>query len=301
VAHRTTRWGSRLLLVCGILFGIFGIVTSAATLDDALWAAQSFQRLAALDVPAAQEIWMTSDAGTQWTRLTEDVFADPLDAAAFFGNMLWLPSQGPVRTWLVGLVNPWVGAVLVFQFNDAATAIIGFDIRMTSPTTLADESLADLEGSIRDRFAAAVSTFSTEIGAWPRRGAPEADPASWPELAYRIRAYREETRRLLSPDGFSVWEDARANLSSAQDILVQDVPTGVLDVAGTLPANWRQMAIPVWASEHSDSLNVVWSSDADPYMLLWMSIKTRVDAEPLHDAAVLDIIEIYTAAQGGGS
>ncbi len=301
MTRRKLRWALQLIAICGLAIWTWGGAGSAATSDNALWAAQSFQRLAALDVSAAEAIWMTSDVAASWSRLTEDALADSMHAAAFFGHMLWFPWEGPGGTWLVGLVNVWVGSVLILQFNEPATSMIGFHLLTVPMTPINNGSTADLGGSVAQRFSAALSALASEISTWPRRGTPEASPSSWTELDSRVSEYLEETRRLLSPDGLSVWADARTNLADAQDVWTESDPSGVLEVSAALPLAWRQLAIPVWVSEHADALHVVWSADADPYSLLWVSVKTRVDSEPLHDAAVVDILEAYTETQGGGS
>ena len=301
MTRRTIRWGLRLFVLCGLAIWTWGGAGSAATSDNALWAAQSFQRLAALDVSAAEAIWMTSDVATSWSRLTEVALADSMHTAAFFGHMLWFPWEGPGGTWLVGLVNVWVGGVLILQFNEPATSMIGFHLLTVPMPPINNGSTTDLEESIAQRFSAALSALASGISAWPRRGVPESSSSSWSELDSRVSEYLEETRRLLSPEGLSVWADARTNLAAAQGAWTESDPSGVLAATAALPLAWRQLAIPVWVSEHSDALNVVWSADADPYSLLWVSVKTRVDSEPLHDAAVVDILEAYTASQGGGS
>ncbi len=297
--HLRTRWRFHGLVFCGLILLAGSCCVAAATSTDTIWAAQAFQRLAALDLSAAQEVWMPTSIGQQWQEVSEAALADPLDAAAFFGHMLWFPMEGPRGTWLVGLFNPWVGGLLVVQFDEAASQVESYALATIDIDSIANESSLEFEESIRGRLVDGADAFESIATAWPRRGGPEPNPVGWDILSGRLEAYREEMRRLLSPEGFSVWEGARANYAAARETLAgEELPDTFLE-ADRLALVWRQTIIPVWASEHADSLNVVVSADSDPYSLLWLSLKTTSSDEPIHDLAVIDLLDLLVGTGGG--
>ncbi len=297
--HRHVRWRPRHLLLCGILIVVTSLSLGAATATDAVWAAQSFQRLAAHDLPAAQAVWMSSGVSSQWNQLSESALGDLLNAAAFFSHMLWFPAEGPRESWLVGLYNPWIGGLLILQFNDSLTSIEAFALATVEIGPIANERSFEFEESVLSRLADGAAAFEVLVNTWPRRGSFEPNLVGWEIVETRLDGYRDELRRLLSPEGFSVWDAARSNYATAQELLASnDLPTSLI-LANRLPLNWRQAVTPVWASEHANSMNVLVASDADVYSLLWLSLKTERSDDPVHDVAVIDLFDLLTGIGGG--
>ena len=294
----TARSGPFVLMICVFIAVSFGGPALAATPYDVLLAARTFQSLAALDPAAAGEAWMTTDADEQWLQATEDAFSNPMHASAFFEAMLWLPNAGPRGTWLIGLFNPWVDGMLVLQFDEAVSQIISFRLYLLSSPGIVSATAKDLQRSVHDRFAAAISAFDDASSAWNAA----RDQPGWSELKERLEGYESDMRSLLAEDGEAAYAHARDALKAAREGLAQMDASPEIENIEALSPVWRQTAIPVWASEDSTgSFNVVLSSSDDPFWLLWLRSDARSNDDLLKGAVLIDILKSFETNEGGGA
>jgi hypothetical protein len=229
--------------------------------------AESFRQLAFWDATAAGDVWMTEEAATTWESFVSAALPNQAAAVSLFSHCIVVGDVSSDGTPFAGLFNPWVGALVVFAFSDAASAIEAVAIEIVADGLTETEDANQVALDIMAAIALASDRLDEYLTQPWQSVATETD---WQIIANRLIA-RSAQLRLAYPAEDSPDPDL---------VLAQDTITGVqsgdltnlLTVLEDADPLWVQSLLPVCASKTDDGVVLILSSSLEPLHLAWVNI-----------------------------
>lgn len=271
-------------------------VSSACAADElAVAHARTFRNLAAIDVRAAVDVL----AGGSLPDRAGDLFARPLEAAAFFTHSWIFVQGGEAGSFAAGFYDVWTDGLLALRFERGPEGVRAAGLRLLEPGGGPPADAAE-PGALELRLAAAQRAFrgaADELLA----GKP-AGPTGPTLLALRARlATRvERMRGALGPEA----PPASAALKRAVlELLdeVQQAPAGAppdpataavpgLEALLREPRAWRMRLTPVELTSRQDGTWVAaLASSSDVDRLVIAIVDPRAAGRPVRSVALRDL------------
>lgn len=246
---------------------------------------RAFRGVAQLDWPTALNMMALPETRLAWSRENGNLFAKPIESAAFFTHAVLLFSGETEERWTGGVYNPaldqwllltfvWLKDTREYRLADFAW-VPGAD---AGPDPAALGEADEIGKRFRDRLAKAMpagEAAARKMTAGTPIGTANDRLAAARQAATRLKAYRTRLRTLLAPDGAPEQAGLRAQVAGLMKLLKTPDPKEKMD-AGTKEFFTRirrdverpEALFPIFVSQKDNAWVVTFSSPQAPYKLL---------------------------------
>lgn len=288
----------RLLCVILLTCAVTWIVPVAGWADGAdtqgvIQAVHSFQQLAVLDPVTAGVAWMEDRAASDWQRLVESSVDDLFDASILFGHVIPFAFADDTGAH-AGLYSPWVGMLLLLDYDSLASVIESFSIH---PATRLPNDLDDpaaFAASAMASIDSAAAVFEAFTG-----GESPREELSAKDLGQRIDETAEALDALYGAVDQPTENDEA--LRSAVDRVFADELEGPLALLDSESRDWINFLLPLWMGKQVSSSFVVLASMASPFDWVWLEVDSMRAESPIRSVSMVRLYDRIVTQGGEGS